>query len=108
MGKPQGSWWVDGYNVVLRLGMGAQSSLEERRAELVHRAASLSQQCWIVFDSREGGASTVARRVGTSRRTLTSAPPGESSRIASSSVASFARPTRLRSTMSSVSSPSHV
>ena len=72
---PGGSrYWVDGYNVLLRLRLGEERSLEERRAELVARAAAAGIEAWIAFDSREvvhGLRSSLPRRVS-----VTFAPAG--------------------------------
>ncbi len=64
MGPRGKRFLVDGYNVILRLGIGAQNSLEERRNELVQRAAGLGHPCWIVFDSRERHYGTPKRASG--------------------------------------------
>ena len=51
---PKGAcYWIDGYNVLLRLKLGEGATLEERRAELVARVAATGMAAWIAFDSRE-------------------------------------------------------
>jgi predicted RNA-binding protein with PIN domain len=60
------TYWIDGYNVLLRLGLGEGRSLEERRSELIARVGALGKPAWIAFDSRErvhGVAVTSPRRV---------------------------------------------
>jgi len=59
-------YWIDGYNVLLRLGLGEGRTLEERRAELAARVGALGKEAWIAFDSREavhGVKSSLPRRV---------------------------------------------
>jgi predicted RNA-binding protein with PIN domain len=60
------TYWVDGYNVILRLALGEGRSLEERRGELIARVGALGKPAWIAFDSRErvhGVAVSAPRRV---------------------------------------------
>ena len=47
------TYWIDGYNVLLRLKLGEGRSLEERRGELIARVGALGKPAWIAFDSRE-------------------------------------------------------
>ena len=59
-------YWIDGYNVILRLGLGEGKSLEERRGELIGRVGALGKEAWIAFDSREavhGRGLALPRRV---------------------------------------------
>jgi predicted RNA-binding protein with PIN domain len=59
-------YWIDGYNVILRLGLGEGKSLEERRGELIGRVGALGSEAWIAFDSREavhGRGLALPRRV---------------------------------------------
>ncbi len=59
-------YWIDGYNVILRLGLGEGATLEERRAELIARVGALGKESWIAFDSREavhGVGAALPRRV---------------------------------------------
>ena len=46
-------YWIDGYNVILRLNLGEGKALEERRGELIGRVGALGSDAWIAFDSRE-------------------------------------------------------
>jgi len=46
-------YWIDGYNVILRMNLGEGRTLEERRAELIGRVGALGKEAWIAFDSRE-------------------------------------------------------
>lgn len=76
MGQRGARYWIDGWNVLLRLGMGEGAELRERRSELVARVAALGRPAWIAFDSREshlGLGSARPRRVE-----VVFAPPGTS------------------------------
>lgn len=68
--------FVDGYNVLLRLKLGAGASLEERRAELIARIAATGIAATVVFDSGESihGVATPAPR----RIRVLFAKPGQS------------------------------
>jgi predicted RNA-binding protein with PIN domain len=46
---------VDGYNVLLRLGMGQGEALQERRDQLIARIAGAGLKAWVVFDSPGSG-----------------------------------------------------
>jgi predicted RNA-binding protein with PIN domain len=60
------TYWIDGYNVLLRLKLGEGRTLEQRRGELIARVGALGKPAWIAFDSREsvhGVALSMPRRV---------------------------------------------
>jgi predicted RNA-binding protein with PIN domain len=59
-------YFIDGYNVLLRLKLGEGRSLQERRDELVARVAATGLQAFVAFDSSEavhGLKSTTPRRI---------------------------------------------
>jgi len=47
------TYWIDGYNVILRLALGEGWLLEERCGELIVCVGALGKLAWIAFDSRE-------------------------------------------------------
>ena len=53
MARKRDEYWIDGYNVVHGLNLGAGRSLHERREALVGRCATLRARCWVVFDASE-------------------------------------------------------
>lgn len=59
-------YWIDGYNVLLRLRLGSGAPLAERRAELLARLAASGLRAFVAFDSREavhGLRGTAPRRI---------------------------------------------
>ena len=64
---PKGAaYWIDGYNVLLRLKLGEGATLAERRAELLARLAASGMAAWVAFDSREivhGARESLPRRI---------------------------------------------
>ena len=64
MASRRTQYWLDGYNVIKRLGLGADLSLEEQRASLARLVARIGGSFWIVFDSKETvGRSRVYRPI---------------------------------------------
>jgi len=69
-------YFIDGYNVLLRMKLGEGQPLAERRAELLARVAATGLSAFVAFDSREsvhGARSSHPRRVA-----VAFAPPGRS------------------------------